>query len=252
MITLQEPQKVASLFADCDSTMVWSCLQGVMGSLYVNDRTSPVSAIAVLGDFTFLAGKPDKEMIRHLKSDTNGYRIIITQNPKWRELIVRVFGDEARAITRYAMRKDAESFDTELLRSAVSSLPSGYRLRMMDEELFHRCREQSWTQDFIIQFPEYEAYSEPGLGAIVLLDGQIVSGASSYSRYDCGIEIEVDTRIDQRQKGLAYRCCAKLILECLERDLFPSWDAHTETSFALARKLGYQLDHTYPAYEVTI
>ena len=40
------------------------------------------------------------------------------------------------------------------------------------------------------------------------------------------------------------------ILECLERGLYPSWDAHTEISAALAEKLGYHVSHPYVVYEV--
>ena len=43
---------------------------------------------------------------------------------------------------------------------------------------------------------------------------------------------------------------AALILECLERGLYPSWDAHTEISAALAEKLGYHVSHPYVVYEV--
>ena len=51
-----------------------------------------------------------------------------------------------------------------------------------------------------------------------------------------------------RQAGLAQACGAKLILECLDRGLYPSWDAHDRRSLSLAEKLGYHLDHEYPAY----
>lgn len=77
-----------------------------------------------------------------------------------------------------------------------------------------------------------------------------MSGASSYSRYHEGIEIEIDTREEYRRKGFAYICGAKLILECLKRNLYPSWDAHNKASVALAEKLGYHYDHTYTAIEI--
>lgn len=78
----------------------------------------------------------------------------------------------------------------------------------------------------------------------------LIAGASSYSRYDKGIEIEIDTREDHRRKGLAYVCGAKLILECLEEGLYPSWDAQNKWSVALAEKLGYHFSHEYVAYEI--
>ena len=64
------------------------------------------------------------------------------------------------------------------------------------------------------------------------------------------IEIEIDTREEYRRKGFAYVCGAKLILECLKRNLYPSWDAHNKGSVALAEKLGYHYSHSYTAIEI--
>ena len=81
-------------------------------------------------------------------------------------------------------------------------------------------------------------------------NGQLVSGASSYSRYREGIEIEVDTRPDCRRRSLATACSAALILTCLDAGLYPSWDAQNLWSVGLAQKLGYTFSHEYPAYEM--
>ena len=95
-------------------------------------------------------------------------------------------------------------------------------------------------------------FEQLGLGALIIKKdtGEIVAGASSYSTYQDGIEIEIVTREDYRKQGLAYRCASKLILECLKRGLYPSWDARTRISVALAKKLGYVYSHEYVAYEV--
>ncbi len=77
-----------------------------------------------------------------------------------------------------------------------------------------------------------------------------VVGASSYTCYSQGIEIEIDTKEAFRRRGLASVCGAKLILECLSRGLYPSWDAQNKWSVALAEKLGYHFDREYTAYEV--
>ena len=81
-------------------------------------------------------------------------------------------------------------------------------------------------------------------------DGEVVSGASSYSSYTGGIEVEVDTKEEYRRNGLATACAAKLIIECLKRNLYPSWDAQNKWSVALAEKLGYHYSHAYTAYEM--
>ena len=100
------------------------------------------------------------------------------------------------------------------------------------------------------QFPTEGDYARLGLGVAVVRQGELVAGASSYARYRTGIEIEVDTRPDCRRQGLATAASAALLLRCLDRGLYPSWDAHTPTSLALAEKLGYGFSHGYVAYEL--
>ena len=86
---------------------------------------------------------------------------------------------------------------------------------------------------------------------VILKDGRIVSGASSYTRYREGIEIEVDTVEEERRKHLATAVCAALILRCLREGLYASWDAQNLNSVRLSEKFGYVFDHEYTAYEVS-
>ena len=41
---------------------------------------------------------------------------------------------------------------------------------------------------------------------VVIKEGEIVSGASSYTRYNDGIEIEVDTAEEERRKTFGIDC----------------------------------------------
>lgn len=76
-------------------------------------------------------------------------------------------------------------------------------------------------------------------------DGRIVSGAASALRYRDGIEIETDTRREERHKGLASAACAALILSCLDEGLYPGRDAADRLSVLLAEKLGCEFDCEY-------
>lgn len=136
------------------------------------------------------------------------------------------------------------------MQEAVGGLQSGYVLKKIEDAEYNMCKEDGWANDLVSQYNDYKAYKNLGLGIVVLKDGELVAGASSYSRYDKGIEIEINTREEHRRKGLAYACGAKLILECLEKGLYPSWDAQNKGSVALAEKLGYHFSHEYVAYEV--
>ena len=126
----------------------------------------------------------------------------------------------------------------------------GYHIEMIGRHIYEACLNDGWSRDLVSAFGSYESFSAHGIGCAVLFGDTIVSGASSYSYYSGGIEIEIDTRADFRRRGLALACGARLILECLDRGLYPSWDAQNLGSLSLAKKLGYEFSHEYPAYEI--
>lgn len=243
-------ENVKDIFGNWDETIIWSCLQGVMGEIYTNAAED--AAMAILGDFAFYAGNPDREFVGFKpESRRQDFIIMVPQNEKWAALIEECYGDQAKKVTRYATQKKQGCFDVRRLEQAVLELPKGYELRRIEEAEYDLCQRSGWAIDLVSQFKDYDSYKKSGLGVVVRKDGELAAGASSYSRYQQGIEIEVDTREDYRRKGLAYACAAKLILECLERGLYPSWDAQNKWSLALAEKLGYRFSHEYTAYEIT-
>lgn len=248
---ITNPDNVSSLFGNWEETMIWSCLQGIMGNIYADDPTRPTAAMATVGNFTFFAGRPNAELVSFKPHwCTDDFMIMIPQSKAWEAIILQIYGAKAKPVQRYAIKKEPGIFDQIKLEQAVSSLPDEYEIRMIDEPLYQMCKAESWSTDFVSLFQSYENYGRYGLGAVILKDHVIVAGASSYTRYRDGIEIEIDTREDYRQKGLAYACGAKLILECLKRNLYPSWDAQNPVSVALAEKLGYHYSHTYTAIEI--
>jgi len=243
---LHDPSPAAPLFDGWPETILWSCLQGVMGAVYGDDPVRPRSAAAVLGDFCFLAGQPSPELLA-LGDRENG--LLIPRDPGWDTAIRRRFQNRAVPITRYATRKDTV-FDPAHLEKLAAGLEKSNTIRTIDHNLYDSCKSVAWSRDLVSQFPDWNAFRDLGLGFVVLQDGSPVSGAASYARYREGIEIEIDTHPDFRRQGLALACGAQLILACLDRGLYPSWDAHTPASLALAEQLGYRLDRPYPAFAV--
>ena len=242
---LEDTSKVESLFAGWEITLIYSCIQKVMGKVFVTDTENPKSAMAFVGVFAFVAGEPDRELVIN-KPD--GFVVMVPQDERWSELIEECFPD-ARKFTRYAIRKDTV-FDREKLEKMVAGLPEGYELKKIDSDLYDLCLLDPVTFDFVSVFGSKERYLELGRGMMILKDGKFVSGASSYTRYKEGIEIEVDTIPSERRKGLASVVCSALILACLDEGLYPSWDAHDMNSVQLSKKFGYEFDHEYTAYEV--
>ncbi|MBR5009473.1 MAG: GNAT family N-acetyltransferase [Clostridia bacterium] len=242
---LNDTSKAARLFDGWEETLITSCLQQVMGRIFVTDTEHPGSALAFVGCFGFFAGEPDRELAGYRPE---GFAILTPQNDAWAKLIEEAWPDAKKA-TRYAIKKDTV-FDKAKLKK-LAAVPEGYELRRIDAGIYDLCLQDPVTYDFVSCFGNKQRYLELGRGMVILKGGKIVSGASSYTRYREGIEIEVDTVPEERGKGLATAVCAALILGCLEEGLYPSWDAQNLTSVHMAQKLGYEFSHEYTVYEVS-
>lgn len=243
---LNEPKKAASLFSDredMDAGIV-ACLDNMMGKVIADDTEHPKSAMAVIGDFAFLAGAPSLEL---LLAKPDRWLIVVPQNKAWEALIENNFLAYKRI--RYAMKKDTR-FDREKLKALEKSLPGGYAFRKIDAELYDVCLKNKEFEDCVSVFGSKERYLELGRGYAVMKEGKIVSAASSYSRYRGGIDIEIDTVRQERRKGLATAVAAKLILACLDEGLYPAWDAANMSSVRLAEKLGYEFSREYVCFEI--
>lgn len=238
--------KAAQLFDGWDEAMIWSCLQGYMGNLILDNDNNPKSAMADVGDICFIAGEPNTSLF----SVIEGFKLLVPKDNSWEKLIESYFGDRVNKILRYAIKKETHVFDTSKLTSYVDSLDSCYELKLFDQELFELAQKETWSVDLCSQFKDYSHYQNLAIGVGILYKGELIAGASPYAVYNGGIEIEIDTKPEYRGKGLATVCGAKLILECLSRNIYPSWDAHDMRSVALAEKLGYHLSHPYVTYEL--
>ena len=272
IVKVEDIEKVKSLFGDWENNFLISCLQGIMGEVYSLDLDNPKSAVAVLGDFRMFAGEPDENLLKfdyfeykkdECKYDMCDYKrsdmeIIIPQNDKWAELIRSTFGEnfegvlELKEIKRYSTFEDMSQFELDKLNDIKNSIKEGFEILDIDEEIYKRCLENEWSKDLVGIYKDYEDYSKKGIG-VVLLDtknNEIVSGASSYCTFEGGIEIEIDTNELHRKKGYALICGASIILKCLEKGIYPSWDAHNRESIELAKKLGYREKGEYTAFEL--
>ena len=159
------------------------------------------------------------------------------------------YGKRAQPVTRYAFHKDSGGFRPELLSLWARALPPGGELVPLSA-CYVEAQRGDWSADLVSQFGSAEEYARRGLGFGLRLNGVLVSGASSYTIYNQGIEIEIDTRPGFWRRGYAAICASRLILECLSRGLYPSWDAANPASKALAEKLGYRFSHAYPAFRL--
>ena len=234
-------------------SVIDSCLSGIMGQLFADNAENPKSVGALLGDFCFLAGMGNAHIVEEAaKLHGPGYLIFAAQDPTWLPVLENCLEGRLERGIRYAIAKDDSGFDRDKLRHMADALPDGYQLRWIDETLFARCKALPWCESLTCQYASWEDFERLGMGVVAMRNDEITAGASSYSTYSRGIEVEVDTHEAHRRRGLATACAAGLILACLDRGLFPSWDAANPESVGLAQKLGYRFSHEYPVWTIEL
>ena len=129
--------EIEALFDGWEDTMIYSCLQGVMGQIYTNSLTQPEAAMAILGDFCFFAGRPERELVLSVfKVCGRNFMILTPRTVEWEKLIEECYGEHAERVVRYAIKKEPEVFDAVRLRRLAAALPEGYAMRRMET-----CRE---------------------------------------------------------------------------------------------------------------
>ena len=109
---IKDTNKISPLFGHWEETLIWSCLQGIMGKIYANDLTAPTAAMAVIGDFTFFAGEPCPELIAYRPPHcTQNFMIAVPQNKLWENMLTQFYGKKAKIISRYATKKEPPIFN---------------------------------------------------------------------------------------------------------------------------------------------
>lgn len=99
ILELDDTSKVRHIFEGWKETLIYSCLQKVMGKIYVTDTENPKSALAFVGCFGFYGGEPEKELVVNKPA---GFVIMIPQNEAWAKLMAECF-PTAKRVTRYAI-----------------------------------------------------------------------------------------------------------------------------------------------------
>lgn len=251
MIQLNGMQRknAAPFFEGREDTLIRSCLEGHLGEVWA-DAKHPSSVWLKTADFSFVGGRPDREIVDAI--GRGGFTLIADPSREWASMLKEVYGTRLCCFSRYAFYKDPSGFCRRTLREFVDALPAEYRICRFDEALYQMALSEEWSRDFCSNFLSAKDYLVHGVGFGILYNGKLVSGASSYSWYEGGIEIEIDTHPDFRQKGLAIACAAALILDCLERGIYPSWDAANLVSRHLAERLGYRFSHEYDTYTIRV
>lgn len=237
---------VENLFKEIKFHMAKTALQGYMGEVYVDNLENPNFSFAMFGKFFYVDGNPNSKFAKQALEQVKDFRIIIA-NENWFELIEDVFSSNIEIGTRYSIKKDTK-FDKNILRKYIDDLDEKYTIRKIDIELYNRILN---TDSFVTNLKMSDEYEKYGIGFCAFDENDNIVGlVTSNAIYDNSIEINIKVDENERRKGIASAITSKLILECLEKNIYPSWDAANMCSVNLSKKLGYEYDSEYRIYKV--
>ena len=96
---ITDPTNVSSLFDNWEETLIWSCLQGIMGKIYADDLNVPTAAMAMLGDFTFLLeSQTPNWYLTNLVGVRKTFMIMVPQNNSWQNTILQFYQEKGPKI----------------------------------------------------------------------------------------------------------------------------------------------------------
>lgn len=245
-IKIEERHKLAHLFQDHPGGLIpQSILDGYSGRAFANQTLKfaaleiPSARVRILGgDFS------QTEVREYLKS-LPGFSQVFFADKNLIEVAQEVHPGKWIELERYAF--SADKLNLEHLKSLKSKIPDGFQIVKIDVSLAQqlRKRKNKFAEAHGLNFASPEDFITRGFGYCALEGTNIACVGSSFAVCDAGIEIQIDTQKQYQGKGLATAVSAHLIIECLEKNLVPSWDAATKTSAKLAEKLGYMPEGEY-------
>lgn len=248
-------QAIQSICQDSEEVLVRGAMEGTMGRVFVPKLQNSSYCLIHAGDFDYLLGLPPSggEGALNLKSliyEICSGDFITPGDERWAAWLEEEFQGQYRTVTRYALKKDENHFDRAALEGYKKNIPEGIRIRKIDERLYQLTLKEEWSRDFCVNFEDAAQFMRDGLGFVAMKGREIVAGCSAYGYSSGMMEVEVGTRKDYRRQGLALACSAAFLLECLDRGIYPNWDAANEQSVGLAEKLGYVFHREYQVYQL--
>jgi GNAT superfamily N-acetyltransferase len=230
-----------------------SCVEGNMGRAWVDTLDIPSTGIVIAADFCFLLGQTqhikDEDAIKEILETYKG-KIIMIDDMGWVSFIEKNYPNNLKKFKRYAFKKEESVFQKDKLMNFIISVESEFQIDKINESNYARVIEDGFMADCCCFFSSIDEFLKHGIGYIIEKDGEIIAGASSYSFCKGNISITIGTKDKYRRKGLAAACASKLILDCLDKGIYPRWDAANLQSVYLAEKLGYHFEKEYEVYSI--
>ena len=242
--------KIKPMFDYADDSTLYAFFEGNLGNAYCDSLEAPKSAVIITGDIIFIAGDIAfaPEVIKLVGN--NRYATFIPDKADWFEPL-NSQGKKLLFLERYHTTQPKDGFDKTALEKIKAKIKNhqGLKLEEINEEYYYKALSEEWSSPFVSNFKDYDEFKKRGFGYVITKDDEIVCGTSCFSYYKNGVEIEVSTREDFRERGLAQISSAAFMLECLRCGLTPHWDARNKASLAISKHMGFEFKDAYISFE---
>ncbi len=248
MIKLNNNQmnKIEHLFNDIKFYMGKSVLDGLMGEAYTDNLENPSIAYLLVRQYCFINGDSNSELAKEVLETLPKTCKRIIANDDWDDVIESIYNDFEKS-KRYSLKKEKDIFNKQELKAFCENLNSEYEVKTIDQRIYKLIKADDEDPK---QMKITDDYMNKGIGVCCFSDDEIVGICSSNIIYNDGIEINIRVKEGYKHKGIGTAMASKLILMCLEKGIYPSWDAANLTSLELAKKLGYNYDSEYTIYKI--
>lgn len=227
--------------------ILFQALRLGIGELIVDSPELPKTATLNLIPIHFVTGDPyTKTAIKFLETVSPVQFVFIPDN-RWVKQIQQIWGN--KTISHKRTRLFAHSLDLQYLRTLKAKLPQGFVIRDIKNEHLDQIP-KGYLEAIEMVFNNRECFLQSKYGVAIEYEKRLASIAYPAFPYIDAFEIQVLT-IDEpefRRRGLATVACSALMIEALEDNVIPHWDAANESSVELAKKLGYVDPDPYYAY----
>jgi hypothetical protein len=227
-----------------------SILEGQSGkqiSVIVDDVTHPTVALLRYGTFGILGGDATHTNAHALVHTINLPCAIQPSPEAWIKLLQESYSDKIKKIERFSFTH--EFIDAGRLTSIINQ--HTYDLHNIDTATAQTMENEEWHKYHLTNYNSAAEFAANSFANGITIDGILASVCSAALRCAQGIELNVITLPQFRNKGLAEIVAAATILSALEQELIPHWDAANERSARLAMRLGFKATGSYSTHYIS-
>lgn len=238
--------KIEHLFNDIKFYMGKSVLDGLMGEAYTDNLENPTIAYLLVRQYCFINGDSKSELAKQVLSTLPNTCKRIIANNDWSDIIESTYNNFEKS-KRYSLKKEKDVFNIQDLKRLSDSLSNEYQINSIDERIYKLIKaDDEDPKQMLIT----DDYINKGIGVCCFRNDEIIGICSSNIIYKDGIEINIRVKEGYKHRGIGTAMASRLIILCLEKGLYPSWDAANLNSLGLAKKLGYNYDSEYTIYKI--